>query len=287
MSVIFYSVTDQGEVRSGANGGSITLRGLAKTNNLDDSLSVLRRDLSQYQRWQRHKNEPGFFVDEFSATQRPHSVWWEFTANYTDQATQDPLSIPARCTGVKTITLPGATILDYQKKLILNTAGEPPEPFDKPERVMCYTFEKNVVGLPDWLLDFEDCINDDAVQLGSKTASPKTLLISSITLSDENTQGDTKYRTATIEVLKRKSTWEVIFPSRGFNQVESFRVSRTGTGSTVKRLVPIRLNNGELPTEPQFLDRDGKWMPHPDPADVVILKAQLYQSIPYNRFPLR
>ena len=132
---------------------------------------------------------------------------------------QDPLSIPSRIGEVKSFTIPGATLVDWQNKPILNTAGEPPEPFDKPEQVLAYPLIKNIPGLGDWLFDFESVINADAVRLGSKICEPKTLMIRQVTVSDEQTQGDIKYRTATLELWRRKSQWVEIWPSRGFTQL--------------------------------------------------------------------
>ena len=44
---------------------------------------------------------------------------------------------------------------------------------------------------------------------------------------------------------------------------------------------------GERPQEPQFLDRDGRWIEDPTPADIALITTQLYPAINFtNYFPL-
>ena len=220
MGVLRYSTVDKGEISTDASGKStITLRVLVFCDSPDDSIGVLRRDLPFFQKWQPHPTEGRFYVEQSRFTQRPKTANWEGQIDYTDTIDQDPLSIPSRIGEVKSFTIPGATLVDWQNKPILNTAGEPPEPFDKPEQVLAYPLIKNIPGLGDWLFDFESVINADAVRLGSKICEPKTLMIRQVTVSDEQTQGDIKYRTATLELWRRKSQWVEIWPSRGFTQL--------------------------------------------------------------------
>lgn len=295
MSVIDWDIDDSGDIQTRNGVSQIRLRGLAICSSLDDSITALRIGLSQFQRWQPHNTEPGFYVEDFEAVQRKHTARWDFTVTYTDARIKDPLAIPARIGEIKSFKQDGATILEWNNTPILNTAGEPPEPFPKPEQIIVYPFIKNIPpDPPDWLLDFESCINADSVRIGSKICEPKTALINAITISDEQEQGDIKYRTATVEVWRRKSKWIEYFPSRGYNELVTVidqPTNESGIGSgftkkTKKILRPI-LINGEPPDKPQFLDADGKWIKEPTPDQIKIITAQLYPAISFNAFPLK
>lgn len=292
MSVIDFDVYDRGQVRTGRDGVSqIRVKVRARCSSLDDSLTSLRIGMPMYQRWQPHPTEQGFYVDDFQGDQQTNGFYWDCVVTYTDGAIKDPLQEPATIGEVKTFKLDAATIVDWQNKPILNTAGEPPEPFNKPEQIVVYPIIKNIPGLQDWLLEFESCINADAVRVGSFVCPPKTVLINSIVISEENTQGDKPYRRCVVELWRRKSQWLEIFPSRGFNQlVQRTRITqnRHGTmvGSIVKELQPIT-QNGQPLDKPAFLDKDGKWIKDPTPDQIVMLTAQLYPAIPFNQFPLK
>jgi hypothetical protein len=301
MSFVAFTVTDANEVRRDSNGvATCYLRGIAKMSSLDDNLTALQVGMPSYQRFQPHPNaaahgtETTLYVSEFQAVQKKSTPFWDVQVTYTDSLTSNPLNEPAVIGEVQTFTMPSATLVDYQNNAILNTAGEPPEPFDFPERVLQIPFIKNIPAtLPTWLFAFEDCVNADAVTFpDGNIAPPKTLLINSVKLSSINQQGDISFRTCTVELLMRKSTWEVVFPSRGFNELKTVTALKTNptTGalsySTTKKLVPI-LVKGEPPTEAQFLDLNGRWIPNPNPSDVVLLKALLQSPVPFSQFPLR
>lgn len=295
MGVVDWDLIDQGEIQQRGGASQIRLRGIAFCSSLDDSINALRIGLSQFQRWQSHPTEPGFYVEDFEATQRKHTPRWEFTVTYTDQVTKDPLAIPARIGEIKSFKLDGATVLDWNNTPILNTAGEPPEPFSKPEQIIVFPFIKNIPpDQPDWLLDFESCINSDVVRIGSKVCDPLTALINAITISEVQEQGDTQYRTATVEVWRRKGKWLEYFPSRGFNEKvtvidQAVNSNGVGSGFTKKTKTVLRpiLINGEPPDKPQFLDADGKWLKDPTPDQIKILTAQIYPAISFNAFPLK
>jgi hypothetical protein len=301
MSFQTFTVTDANEVRRDSNGvATCYLRGIAKMSSINDNLTALQVGMSGYQRFQPHPNSAAYgtettlFVSEFQAVQKKHTVYWDVQVTYTDSLTSNPLNEPAVIGEIQTFTLPGATLIDYQGNAILNTAGEPPEPFDFPERIIQIPFIKNIPAspLPTWLMQFEDCVNADVVTFPDGTVcKPRTLLISSIKISAAQTQGSINFRTCTVEVLSRKTTWDVIFPSRGFNELKTVKtlVSDPATGAlgwtSEKRLVPM-LVKGEPPTEAQFLDLNGRWIKNPTPSQVVLLKAQLQTPVPFSQFPL-
>ncbi|MFO1046042.1 MAG: hypothetical protein U0941_30050 [Planctomycetaceae bacterium] len=292
MGVIKFDTIDRGEVYTDNSGKStLTHRMLIQCSSLDDSISVLRRDLPQFQRWQPHQTEPGFRVDQFRATQRPHSPWWEAQVDYIDTLQKNPLEIPARIGEIKSFTIPGSTLVDHQNKPILNAAGEPPEPFDKPEQIIAFPIIFNIPNLGDWLFDFESCINQDSIRLGSKSCDPLTVMIRQVTVTDTQEADDIEYRTATLECWRRKSKWVEYWPNRGFNErikgtdIPFHDATAAGLGANDSVLRPI-LIDGERPSEPQFLDKDGKWIKNPTLDQIVIIATQLYPAISFaSQFP--
>jgi hypothetical protein len=105
-----------------------------------------------------------------------------------------------------------------------------------------------------------------------------------------------QYRTATMELWRRKSKWLEIWPSRGFNQLAApdptFITSSTGqqvpNAATKKKVrLPI-LENGERPSEAKFLDKNGKWIQDPTPDQIVLITSQLYPAINFaGYFPIK
>ncbi len=293
MGVLRFSTIDKGEVYvDGTGKGTVTLRLFVMCSSPDDSLSVLRRDLAQYQKWQPHPSEPKFYVDQFRAIQRPHTANWEAQVDYIDTIEKNPLEIPARIGEVKSFTIPGGTLVDYQGNPIINTAGEPPEPFYKPEQIIAFPIIKNIPDLGDWLFDFESVLNQDSIRLGSKNCDPLTVMIRQITVSDTQEQGDIQYRTATMELWRRKSKWVEKWPSRGFNEVVSdaspFVSKKTGKPSAVAKSRRPILVNGERATEPQFLDQKGRWIAEPTLDQICMITTQIYPAINFSGyFPLK
>jgi hypothetical protein len=122
------------------------------------------------------------------------------------------------------------------------------------------------------------------------------VMIRQVTVSDEVEQGDFTYRTATLELWRRKSKWQEVWPSRGFNQRVTVPVNspfinvltqQPDSTQKQKLLSPITIN-GERPTEPQFLDKDGKWIREPTLSQVVFITTQLYPAINFaGYFPIK
>lgn len=298
-----YSVTDANEARQDQNGiWTCTVRLKAKMASIDNNRDALVAGLPQYQRYKPHPNAKNFktevtlFASEFEAVQIKNTVFWDVLVTYTSSLIENPLDVPAIIGELQTYTMPGGTLRNSDGEAILNTAGEPPEPFDKPQRILQIPIIKNIpADVPGWLFNWEDCTNSDAVSLPNGdsplSCAPHTLLINSIKTSAIQQMGDIKYRQMTMELLYRPSTWYQIFPSRGFNQLitQKVLVTNPSTGavsySTRSQLTPI-LIKGEVPTEAQFLDADGKWIQNPTPDDVVYLQELIHTEAEFSSFPL-
>ncbi len=141
------------------------------------------------------------------------------------------------------------------------------------------------------LLDLEDVMNQDAVAILGKQRDPKTLLLRKVEFSDENESEGTRYRTLSLELAYRKSTWVTQFPSTGFeelvlrdatpNDPQSIRINVDGIDKVAERKTIVLDGDGQRPSEPQILDKDGKWVKHPTPDDIVILTAEINDVVPF------
>lgn len=293
MSVFAVSTIDKGEIFADPQGTvTITDRVLVRCSNLNDNWLQIRAGCPQFMKWRPHPTQFGFYVNQFRPIQRQHTGNWECQVDYINTILPDPLGEPAVIGEVKTMTIPGATLVDWQNNPILNTAGEPPEPFDFPEQVIVFPVSKNVGGLPGWAFDFECCINEDQVKIGNIACGPLTCMIRNVTISAEDTSGPIAFRTVTCEVWKRKSKWQEIWPSRGFNQL--VRIPQGGlvpggiAQKTTYQLRPIVDDSGENIKEPQFLDKNGAWIQNPTPQQIFMITTQLYPSIGFTGlFPLQ
>lgn len=290
MSVDFWDYTDDESGRFNETGElEIGLR--IRTDNTADSLSTLRRDLPQFQRWQPHATEPGFFVQEFSAEKAPYSdpPWWDAKVRYSNQLRNSPLDERVKIT-VRTETIAGATIFDKDGQVILNAAGEVVAPFDRPRRVRVFTFTKNLAAPQDWLFELEDAVNASSVRIYSKNCPPRTLLLQSVNIGDRQSTNDIDFYVHTIELRYLRDGWDIIWPQRGWTELVEETDQEPGSptfGQSVKRRRKIYLPGGAEPTQPVFLDAQGRAMHRPEPDQILTTTSKLLEEADLNRLPLR
>ena len=297
MSVVSWEWTDEEGGRIGPDGeivGHVRIR----CNSPDDGFSVLSRDTPTLQRWQRHPSEPGYFVAEFLPERIPYAhfdtgngvhCWWNASVRYSNKLTENPLDEPAKLV-TRSQTISGGTILDKDGDVIMNAAGDIPTPFDKPRRVRVFTFTKNIATPQDWLFDWEgEVVNSDTVKIYSKNCTPRTLRFESVTIGERQVVNDVGFFVHTVELAYLKSTWDQVWPNRGFNQlveeIEPFAGSSIIT-QRVTRKRPIYIL-GQVPSQPQFLDADGKWIPRPTPDEIVYNTTKIYAEKPFRNLPVK
>ena len=287
MGVVRWDVKDAGQIRSNRSGQELTQKLQIYVSSLDDSLLEIKRDLPQFQRWQPHPSQASFFVDEFSADQLEHAKVWMASVRYTDTITRNPLDEPVRYS-MRTETLPSATILNRRGRLILNSAGDIVQPIDKPERIRVFVFKKNLPQIAEWMTDLEDVVNSETLRIGGRDREPRSLLLRKVDFGEMQEQNDVEFYPTTFELAYRKSKWNYRYPSVGYNQrvPETSRTPGPRFGQPVNVRRPI-LINGQPPNEPQLLDRNGLWIPEPEPQDVVILEEEIYEQAPLGVLPLR
>lgn len=286
MSVRSIETTDTGNVKEDLKGvGSLVDEYTAVCTSKNDGLAVLRRDLPHLQRGRPHPREAGYIVDSFEGRREPQSSIWRISVTYTNQFLKNPLGQPASVT-MRSQSLSSYTLVDHKGRLMLNTAGDPFEPQEKKEVIWVFSVKKNVADFPDWILEYPECINTDAVRIRGlrRMFPPKTLALAALSIDDYQEENEIQFRPLTAELHYRRSTWQTYVPSRGYQELQRVPSAFGTRPEFIKRR--IVLPDQSFPNEPQLLDKDGKWLFQPRPQDVHVLKFQIPEDKPFSVLPL-
>lgn len=116
----------------------------------------------------------------------------------------DPLNRKPRIK-VKTGHMREVKHRDFTSKAKLNAAGDlfdPPIENNTSYRII--TIRKNVTVFPDWIFDFDNCVNSTDFYIKGRTIKKGCAWIANIDLGEENTDGPIAYCEAVIELHIRK-----------------------------------------------------------------------------------
>lgn len=199
--------------------------------------------------------------------------------------------------------------VDRQGRLIQTTAGEPLEGYHLRVAGRVIAIQKNLSTWPEWATSYAVAINSDVVRIRGRTFLPQTLRMGALDIGDEDFENQVRYFSLAFELEHNPLTWLTPKWNRGFYQLirgyerkvnDEWRFvpeQFDAEGKLIpppdlpgirraRRLEPILLNSGEPPAEPQWLDADGRWIPDPQPEDVITLQFADYDELPFNRLPL-
>lgn len=289
MSVIRYRSVGERQIRETRNGAEITETVRIQVSDPADSHAVLRRDIPELQRWQRHPTEDGFYVDEFLPVRIPNSLYYTATVRYTNTLEPSPLDQPPKVS-MRTEMLRGATITNRRGQLMRNTAGDVIEPQEKNEVIRVYRIRKNVERYPEWIKTLAETVNSSVVRIRhqSEQFPKRSLLLTSVEIGEEVNENDVTYFPLALEIKHRESLWKLIYPSRGFRQLVKSRglVRVSPNTSTLAQgdiftLKPITVK-GQPPHEPQILNAEGKWIEKPEPSDVVLMEDEIEKETDWS-----
>jgi hypothetical protein len=198
-------------------------------------------------------------------------------------------------------------MLDANGRPILNAASDLVEDITKESSNWVIKVEKNIVKMPKWVLSYKDAVNSDAVKIENLQFPPDSLKIRRLERSEIQEENDHTFYKLSFELHHNPEGWTTQIPNRGFNEIEEYEVV-TGTkdsgGTGLITQVPIIekrkrkkriLIDGEYPSEPQFLDKQGRLIRDKNgdpkqplsPSDIVILKKQLEPRLPFRVLPLK
>lgn len=285
MTVLSCDTIDAGEIKVGAGGvRTVVDQYRAICSSLDDGLLMLMISLPHLQRYQPYAGDPSLYVESFEASQEAGAPLWTIRVSYTDAKVKNPLEAPAVIT-MRSQSASAYTLVDHQGQVMLNTAGDLFEPQERKERIWVFSIKKNVANYPAWLLDYPECINSDAVRIRGLNCPPKTLALAAISIDDYVEENDVRYLPLSMELHFRRSTWQTFVPSRGLQELHEQADDAGGPPTIEKRR--IMLKTGEPATEPQLLDRDGRWISDPTPEAVYLLSFQIPEDKPFSVLPLK
>jgi hypothetical protein len=279
VSVIGYDILNQGEVSTDRRGVKwVKDRYLVEVDDESDSLSILQRDLAELQRWQRHPNEPGMFVDSFKGSQQPNELFWWVDVEYTNTIDNDPMAAPARFSS-RTQSLQSYTLVDRDGRPLLNTAGDLIVPIPRKELIVVYTVRKNLAPqFPQWLNQFGEAVNADSVNINGLICPPNTLTVGGITIEDEQEANGFGYRPVSLEIHYRQSGWSTLVPSMGFREKLLDEDGQPVLENIMEHGKPIK--------RAMLLDEDGRAIKDPQVTDTVLLKFDILHELPFSELPL-
>lgn len=258
--------------------------------------------------WQPHDRDPFSYADVPQVTQEKNKYHWIVEVDYTSdvdtgEKQENPLEWAAEIDW-SSQEFQRLAFLDRDGKPILNTAGDPFEGGGLPVEDSFWTInvEKNVPSVPKKLVteNYASSVNQDALQIDGINFPPNTLKAKRITISRRKFHKKLRYRTLVVTYQSKPETWTQEVLNRGYNQlVASFVAQPNSDERTLLNLERQRVlvgspdgQHGEPPTEPVFLDRQGRYIdkpnriirkvkggtvekPTPLPTDPEELKAEL------------
>lgn len=243
-------------------------------------------------RGDRYPGEPQARCVSVVVTRRtPGNRLFDVTCSYSNkfqkEESKDPLARPAR---IRSRSLPFRIpfIKDVKGKYLLTTAGEFIGGAESEIPGLTISVQKNLAQYPSWVQSYSRSMNSDSVRIRGLTFPKHTLKVTGIEIGDEEFENDVRFFSLGLEITFNPLTWKREFFNRGF-----YELVTSGKGKDKKvELNRIVLDDDEFPTEPQFLDRDGKWIRpdektgRVDPKKIVVLEHNDLEELPYSRLPL-
>lgn len=247
--------------------------------------------------FQPYPDDPAALVQDMQPKRIEDSDgYYDIQVNYStdvaEEESDNPLARAPKITGGSSERT-RIRLVDEDGKPCLNTAGElmddPPPEVEQSDLV--FTVAKNLpVRLPFWLITYRNAVNSDTVRIKGLLCEPGTLKFKNSTWDDDDTTGKIPFVPAKFELHFREEGWSQIVPNRGWNQrVPITRKSSLGDtvdvldkkGKQTFELKPI-LVRGERPSEPPFLDKDGKHIEAPTEKNIVLLEFNFSKRLPFN-----
>lgn len=221
-------------------------------------------------------------VTRRSSGNRLFDVVCTYSNRFEKPDEKNPLKRPAKIS-VRTVRYRIPFLKDVKGKFVRTTAGEPLSGEEREIPGRTIRIQKNLATWPDWMLDYAIAMNADAVRIRGRTFPPRTLRVTDVGIDDEEFENDVRYFSVQLELQYNPLTWQREFFNRGFYELGE---SIDDDGRRRKRLKRIFLDDNEPPEEPQWLDKEGKWLPDPQPKDIVILKFDDLEEKPFRVLPL-
>lgn len=322
MAVKRFSPVSEYEYRERSNGAmSIRRQYLAVLSDNKNPYSQLKRHRPDLQKWQPHEYERECLVTSFEAVPRKHSLIYDITVDWSNDVAEqeDPLDrAPIIEAATSFITLP--VYKTYNGEPLVNTAGQLLEGTEEEYPLITFSIRKNVANFPTWLADaYEMATNSDLCEIDGIRCPPRTLKIARLHIGPRQTENETDFRVLSLDLVRNKNTWDRFFLNRGTEEIVAVKANYTVRGQEyIARLErqPMKNRLGEYVSEPAFLDEEGRRprvdaetgklvtladelkaiqegrtiktkIKEPlDPEDIIILRKEVREPLPFSVFGL-
>lgn len=239
-------------------------------------------------------------------TLRGSQAGWEITVHSSTEVEppdRHPLAEPARVTWASE-QAEAYTTRDNRGRPVLNTAKDLQLVAIESSRWVV-SVSKNLAQVPQALLSFNNAINNGLVVVDGVPFARRTLMCKQVGIGDwqeaEVNDRTIRFRAVSFQLHFRPETWRVKHPNVGFHEfVDKFAPLRDRTTGklvresgvvrygTVRQKYKITVGDPpEPPSEPQPLDRQGRWIKEPTNDNVIHLDVDVYRELNFNLLPLR
>lgn len=239
-----------------------------------------------------------------------HWQWWTFTANYDsepltvdqkDKEIPNPLDRRARISW-KSSTYQQTISKDRKGNAILNSAGDVHDP--QPERLARFwvaTVRKNVTGIPTWILDWDNVVNQASFTIQGRKVQPRCALLLPGGITDELEENGVRYHEIEFglefrrplpirasQVLDRETLKPKAFQGHDLVLLDNgLRYAVTQGRITEIGVFNAKDSYGEDVTSPVPLDGKGGVLASPEPDTVFNFAYEVYDTADFSQLPLR
>jgi hypothetical protein len=221
--------------------------------------------------------DPGAFCISLQVVNSNPWKGWEVTASYdsTFEVSENPLLDRAD------IQWDGENfeeflLKDVNGEAVLNSAGDPFEDSMRERTRRVVTITKNVLQVPDWIIDSEDAVNSSAFDLDGITIPAKKAKLGAPRIGGRQTRNGVPFRVLTMVIKLNKDGWNYQPLDQGYR-------SRHGSGDVVRC---TSAGDGTDTTRRAPLDGAGGILSDPTPATAVYLDYDVYPAYDFNLLPL-
>lgn len=238
-----------------------------------------------------------------------HWQWWTVTASYdsepitTDQREKEkpnPMDRRAKIEWNRNrYTEP--FLLDKRTFAVQNTAGDYFDP--PPERLTGYwvaSVTKNVPDLPEWVLDWDNVVNESEFQIQGRTVLPRCGLLVPNHMSDKLEENGYEYHQIKFDIEFRRPpsipSGNVLHPKdrtpadviggHDIIVLDQGLRERGGSAPDYSDRVKVQDDDGSDVNQPVPLDGDGFKLGDPKPDTVFYLAFHGYATADFTQLPL-
>lgn len=194
-----------------------------------------------------------------------------------EQQAQNPLDRPPLVKWSST-TYQLALAEDRNGEAIVNSAGDY---FDPPVEASrshwTVTIEKNVTGVPAFILGYADAVNESAIQIQGISVSPECAKLMDVSLSERKSEGEGDQRvnfyTFGYTMELRAETWQLKVLDQGLRYVDDDEIKQI----LDERSKPI--------SSPRLLDGEGGILEDPTPGNAEWLYFDIYEKRDFSVLP--